>query len=45
MKNKMLMELFVYIIIVIIGTIMLFTYQPKVKEIKIPISTQTGGSK
>lgn len=37
MKKKALIELFIYIIIVIVGTIMLFTYKPKIKEIKIPV--------
>jgi hypothetical protein len=36
MKRKALIELFVYIIIVIVGTVLLFTYKPKIKEIKIP---------
>lgn len=37
MKKKTLIELFIYIIIAIVGTIMLFTYKLKIKEIKMPV--------
>ena len=36
MKKKLLMELFIYVVIVIVGSILLFTYKPKQKPIDIP---------
>lgn len=36
MKKKSLIELFIYIIIVVVGIILLFTYKPEKKPIKIP---------
>ncbi|WP_164880675.1 MULTISPECIES: hypothetical protein [Clostridium] len=36
MKKKLLIELFIYIVIVVIGVILLFTYKPKHKPIDIP---------
>lgn len=36
MRKKSLIELFIYIIIVVIGVIMLFTFKPEKKPIEIP---------
>jgi hypothetical protein len=36
LKKKLLIELFIYAVLVIIGTILLFTYEPKEIEIIIP---------
>ncbi|MBC2579377.1 hypothetical protein HGI79_03485 [Clostridium sp. DJ247] len=36
MKKKSLIELFIYIIIVLVGIILLFTFKPQNKPIKIP---------
>ncbi|WP_164995934.1 hypothetical protein [Clostridium niameyense] len=36
MKKKLLIELFIYVTIVIVGLILLFTYKPKQKSIDIP---------
>ncbi|MGX8797641.1 hypothetical protein ACR6HW_16510 [Fusibacter sp. JL298sf-3] len=47
MKKKMVIELLVYIVAVVIGIIMLFTYEPKEVEIVIPSDfqvEQSGGA-
>lgn len=36
MKKKLLIELFVYVIIAVVGTLLLFTYKPKQNPIEIP---------
>lgn len=36
MRKESLIELFIYIIIVVVGVIMLFTFKPEKKPIKIP---------
>jgi len=36
MKKKLLIELIIYAVIVVIGIILLFTYEPKQQEIIIP---------
>lgn len=36
MKKKLLIELFIYVVLVIVGFILLFTYKPKQKPIDIP---------
>lgn len=36
MKKKALIELFIYITIVVVGIMLLFTYKPEKKPIKIP---------
>jgi quinol-cytochrome oxidoreductase complex cytochrome b subunit len=36
MRKKMLLELFVYVLVVIIGLILLFTYKPNQKPVDIP---------
>lgn len=36
MKKKLLIELFVYVIIVVVGTLLLFTHKPKQDPIEIP---------
>lgn len=36
MKKKSLIELFIYIIIVVVGVITLFTFKPEKKAIEIP---------
>lgn len=36
MKKKLLIELFVYILLVVIGIILMFLYEPEEKEIIIP---------
>lgn len=36
MKKKLLIELFVYVIIVVVGTLLLFTHKPKQNPIEIP---------
>lgn len=36
MRKKSLIELFIYIIIVVVGVIMLFTFKPEKKPIEIP---------
>lgn len=36
MKKKLLIELFVYVIIVVVGTLLLFTHKPKQNLIEIP---------
>ena len=36
MKKKLLIELIIYIVIVVIGIILLFTYKPEKNEIIIP---------
>lgn len=36
LKKKLLIELFIYVVIVIISFILLFTYKPKQKPIDIP---------
>jgi len=47
LKKKMVIELLVYLVAVVIGIIMLFTYEPKEVEIVIPSDfqvEQTGGA-
>lgn len=47
LKKKMVIELLVYIVAVVIGIIMLFTYEPKEVKIVIPSDfqvEQTGGA-
>lgn len=36
MKKKLLIELFIYIIIVVVGIILMFTLKPEKKPIEIP---------
>jgi hypothetical protein len=36
MGKKSLIELFIYIIIVVVGIVLLFTFKPEKKPIKIP---------
>ncbi|MPN61346.1 hypothetical protein [Clostridium sp. C8] len=36
MKKKLLIELFVYVIIVVIGIVLLFTYKPQREPITLP---------
>ncbi|MFT8314987.1 MAG: hypothetical protein ABF633_12210 [Clostridium sp.] len=36
MKKKLLIELFIYVVIVIISFILLFTYKPNQKPIDVP---------
>ena len=36
MKKKLLIELFIYVVLVVIGIVLLFTYKPKKVEIIIP---------
>lgn len=36
MKKKLLIELFIYIIIVVVGVIALFIFKPEKKSIEIP---------
>ncbi|MCK8058410.1 MULTISPECIES: hypothetical protein [unclassified Fusibacter] len=36
MKKKLLIELFIYVLLVVIGIILLFTYKPNKVEIIIP---------
>ena len=36
MKKKLLIEVFIYVVLVVIGIVLLFTYEPRKVEIIIP---------
>ncbi|WFD10872.1 hypothetical protein [Tepidibacter hydrothermalis] len=42
MKKKLLIELIIYVVLVVVGIILLFTYEPKEKEIIIPQDFRLG---
>jgi hypothetical protein len=42
LKKKLLIELIIYVVLVVVGIILLFTYEPKEKEIIIPQDFRLG---